>query len=86
MILFDLVIEVAHVLPRMTHPELVQALRTLRVVPRVSVPKTTGRMVSTFVRSGELIHVVHLLTQCCGIAPLVTIMTMMTIWVTRGIR
>ena len=34
-----------------------------------SVPKTTERMVSGFVRSGERIHVVHLLAQCCGIAP-----------------
>ena len=59
LILFDLVIEVAHVLPRMTHPELVQALRTLRVVPQVGVPKTTERMVPSFVRSGERIHVVH---------------------------
>jgi hypothetical protein len=24
------------------------------------------------------------LAQCCGVAPLVTIMTMMTIWVARG--
>ena len=63
----------------MTHPELVQALRTPHVFPQVGVPKTTERMVPSFVLSGERIHVLHLLTQCCGIAPLVTIMTMMTI-------
>jgi len=45
----------------MTHPVLVQALRTLRVVPQVRVPKTTERMVPSFVRSGERIYVLQLL-------------------------
>jgi len=68
-VLFDLVIDIAHVLPRMTHPELVQALRTPHVFPQVGVPKTTERMVPSFVRSGERIYVLQLLQRLVQMTP-----------------
>jgi hypothetical protein len=56
-VLLDLVLEAAHVLPRMTHPVLVKALRHSCVVPQVCVTKATERVVASFVRPGYRIHV-----------------------------
>ena len=52
----------------MTHPVLVQALGTVRVIPQVRVPKPTERMVPSFVRSGERIHVLQLLQRLVQMA------------------
>ena len=60
-VLFDLVVEIAHVLSSMAHPVLVKALGTFRIVPQVRVSKAAEHMVSSFVRSGERINVAQFL-------------------------
>jgi hypothetical protein len=50
--------ELVHVVPRMTKPVFVLALRTLRVM-QVRVPETTERMVPSLVRTGIRIHVLQ---------------------------
>ena len=54
-VLFDLVVEVAHVPPHLAQPIVVQTLGAVRVIPQVRVPKTPERMVSSFVRPGVVV-------------------------------
>jgi hypothetical protein len=45
----------------MTHPVLVETFGTIGVVSRVGVPETTERMVPSFMRPGERVHILQLL-------------------------
>ena len=60
-VLFDLVVEVAHVLACMSQPLLVETFGTVGVVPQESVSETPKRMVPSFMRSGERIDVAQFL-------------------------
>jgi hypothetical protein len=60
-VLFDLVVEVIHRTPLVSHPVIPKPFWALGLVPQVGVPKATERMVSSLVRSVERVHVPKLL-------------------------
>src|SRR5260370_7659504 len=68
-VLFDFVVEVTHVAPRMTHPIFVEAFGALRIVPQVRIPKTPERMVPIFVGSAVWFHVFPSLHPQIQLAP-----------------
>jgi hypothetical protein len=57
----DLVVEVAHILARMSQPVLVETFGTVGVVPQEIVSETPKRMVPSFMSSGERIDVAQFL-------------------------
>ena len=67
-VLSDFVVEVAHVLSRMTHTVLVKTFGAVGVVPQVRVSEATERMVSRLVCSGVRVDIVQLLESLVQMA------------------
>ena len=68
-VLFDLVVEVIHGVPRVSHPIIPKPIWTQGLVPQVSVPEAPKRMVPRFMRSGVRIHKFQFLQCRVEVAP-----------------
>jgi hypothetical protein len=62
-VLFDLVVEAAHILARTSQPVLAETFRTVGVVPQESVSETPKRMLPSFMRSGVHVDILQFLQR-----------------------
>jgi len=62
-ILSDLVVEVVHGIPRVTHPVIAQTVWALSLVPQVRISEAPERMIPCFMRPGMRVYELQLLER-----------------------
>jgi hypothetical protein len=66
--MLDLIVEVIHGIPGVSHPEFAQPLWALGLIPQIRFPEASKGVIPCLVRSGVRVHVPKLLQSRMEVA------------------